>query len=375
MSILGKEQKPPKDRVLFKDKQHVPGVEGSRGLPGEALLEPVPDFAKRTGDCVINAKTLKQGVDNNTMIILGRDRSGLGEIFTKDSVNLTSGYGASMGAGAIDIVVGRMSPYPINSYVNDPDNRSLKVGPSFKTKEYPEDHPLRQVDIANYNQDGEEVKGFKHPGVVLDAARIYISQMSLIDEYFGIAKNISTSNNAKNESSSNKSNSVPSSAIMIKADEVRLHSRKDIKIVTGGPGTKYDSQGNLNTLSTGKIHLMAGNLAQSQQPVVLGNNLVEMLNEFLKVFEDYVNNVNAFVTQQLTFNAAVTGHVHTELGATGMPCLPSLMTLKFGAETTYFQLANNVIGGGLAIGTQIQALKTHVIRGTAKINSNTVTTS
>lgn len=370
-----KDKKPPKDRVLYKDKKHVAGVEGSRGMPGESLKEPVPEFAKRTGDLIINAKTMNSGEDNNTMIIMGRDRTGKGEYQYKDKLNFTSGYGTHMGAGAIDIVVGRMAPFAITSVNGDKKAKAIKVGPAHVTKEYPEDDPIRTVQIGNYNKDGTLEKMFNHPGVVMDAARIYISQMCLIDDYFNIAKEISTANNALKMSKEATPPSTISSAIMIKADEVRMHSRKDIKIVTGGPGENWDSQGNVNTLSTGKIHLMAGNLAQNQQPVVLGNNLVEMLNKLLDVLEDYVTNVNSFVTQQLKFNAAVSGHTHTELGASGMPTLPSLVCMKLGVETTYFQLANNVIGGGLAIGTEIGKLKALVVPGDAMINSDTVTTS
>ena len=176
-----------------------------------------------------------------------------------------------------------------------------------------------------------------------------------------------------------KSPSTPHSGIMIKADEVRLHSRKDIKIVTGGLGETHDSQGNyIPNPDKGRIHLIVGNGLNPQHPVPLGNNLVALFDKLFTVFEEYVNNVNTFVSQQIKFNAAVTGHVHTELGATGMPTLPSLLSMKLGAETTYFQLANNVIGGGLAIGTQIKELKTYINPGSPDdkyINSRRVTTS
>ena len=86
--------------------------------------------------------------------------------------------------------------------------------------------------VGSYDDNGVLVKPMRnHPGVLMDAARIYISQMCLIDDYFGIAKEISTSNNALNMSTEVPRPTTISSAIMIKADEVRMHSRKDIKIV------------------------------------------------------------------------------------------------------------------------------------------------
>ena len=389
--MSNKSRKPDKNRKLFKDRNHLKWLDPKlQGLNGNELVEDnaVPDFFARSGDCVISPKTLERGKNNNTMIIMGRDRSGLGEIIDDTRVATESGFGHHMGAGAIDIVVGRMAPFPVASLKGDHLKDPLKFGPAFKTKEYPKGSAIRGVQIGNYkdtvitNPDGtsgiknEHVSSWGHPGIVMDAARIYISQMTNLDDYFGIKKEIYVEGVKDDESKI----SNPHSGIMLKADEIRIHSRKDIKIVTGGINETYDSQGNSIDFmkKTGKIHLIAGNGLNPQHPVVLGNVLVELFDQFFKLFEDYANNVDTFMEKQIEFNASVAGHVHTELGATGMPSLPSLMCLKKGAETTYSQLVNNVIGGTLAVGCEMNRIRTYIQSASSPgryINSTNVTTS
>ena len=77
---------------------------GNNGRNEKILSEPVPVFLKRPGDKLIQAET-----DNNTMIVLGRDRTGRGE--SKENTLGKGSFGDHMGAGAIDIVVGRGAPF------------------------------------------------------------------------------------------------------------------------------------------------------------------------------------------------------------------------------------------------------------------------
>ena len=132
------------------------------GVAGAPLSEPVPNFISSTNDNVIRG-------ENNTWIVLGRDRSG----------DRTTGYGGlgDTQAGAIDIVVGRMGDSPADGLFVDTD--------FFR-----------------------------------DSARIYISQKTDIDQNFKIAKG-------------SVGESKGMSGIALKADAVRLISREGIKLVTG----------------------------------------------------------------------------------------------------------------------------------------------
>ena len=136
------------------------------------LIEPVPQYFFRNGDKWLEG-------ENNTLIVLGRDRApeNADEVFTNNSLkrNDQSGYSNNMGAGAIDIVVGRGAPFPLaETQFNEP----FVLGPLFNTV-YPdtiEGYPL--------------IEGKEHPGMAMDAARIYISQMTNIDENFMIKNQV-----------------------------------------------------------------------------------------------------------------------------------------------------------------------------------------
>ena len=307
----------PNPDTSFQDYLDNPGT-------GDGYLdEPVPKYDKRSSDLVIHAGmqfTPSTGHNNNATIILGRDRNPFGptrpggegggsrEKLSKDPTLMSkvSGYSDFMGAGAIDIVVGRGAPFPIENPIFD---KGYAVLPPLYTTKTPPD--LADVGLRDSHY---------HPGYIMDAARIYISQMCDIDEYFKIAK--------VNEryvfgrlplKAGSEKRSSPSSAIMLKADKIRMHSRRDIKIIAGGDGNiKYDSNGFLIE-SKGSIHLMSGNVSDytdagepgpsGQQPIVLGNNLIKLFHEIIDSIDDVLEVVNNFATSQKRLNDKVSNKI------------------------------------------------------------------
>jgi hypothetical protein len=85
----------------------------------------LPIYKKRTGDAVLSAADFG-GVDNNAYVVFGRDRTGIGEDIVNDK--LISGYGADQAAGAIDIVVGRLAPYPVGLNSEQKTAKKEKTG-------------------------------------------------------------------------------------------------------------------------------------------------------------------------------------------------------------------------------------------------------
>ena len=153
----------------------------------------------------------------------------------------------------------------------------------------------------------------EHPGIAMDAARIYISQMTDVDENFLITQSTSTTGIPQFDPldyRSDKKKTVPTSAIVLKADKLRFHSRQDIKIVTGGQKELYNSQGNRITTNSG-IHLIAENGLDKnlkpllQQPMVLGNNLVKVLEFYGVLIEDVVQTMDAIANTQMMFNSII----------------------------------------------------------------------
>ncbi len=294
-------------------KHHIENDEFEAGYNGQGpnpLYEPVPNFQLRPGDEIISP-----AIDNNTIIILGRDRDPFRE--TKEGVRersannpidieTVSGYSDYMGAGAIDIIVGRGAPYAVPGVGSYPNS----LPPLYLTKT---DNNLRAVRL----RDGEQ-----HPGFVMDAARIYISQMCDIDEYFAL----------KNTEAITVDQG-PSSAIILKGDRLRMHSRRDIKIIAGGDkDTPTDSNG-FSIRERGKIHLIAGNGRYGgQQPIPVGNNLVSCLNEIIDSIQAISTILENVIVAQKEVNAALKGHVHgTGTGPTTIPD-PILSTYCLNAD-------------------------------------------
>ena len=285
------------------------------------LSEEVPEFLARSDDLI-----LKPDLDNNTMIWLGRDRNFLekkrrvveGSVVEgfaeQDHVDptkttLKSGYSDHQGAGAIDIVVGRCAPYPFSS--------STKIGPLFTTVSEPGKEEVQGTFLVG---DGEGTP-VKHPGLMMDASRIYISQMCDADDYFKIDSSQPTL----------AGDGTPSSAIVVKSDRVRLHSRRDVKIVAGGDGTsRRDSNGFLIKESP-KIHLMCGNGNLGlQQPVPLGNNLLNCLRRIYQCQQNILEVVNNLMTGQMALNTVVSNSIRVSpAGPTAPdPVSQAMVTLK-----------------------------------------------
>lgn len=226
-------------------------ITSNSGIAGSKRVEAVPNFVPFDTDNVINN-------ENNAWIILTRDRPG----------NITSGYGGrgDTQAAAIDIVVGRQG--------SNPQSNSW-TGPNFRT----------------------------------DAARIYISQKSDIDEYFGLTEGTVGDVRTK-------------SAVGLKADGIRLVAREGIKLVTttdviNSLGKKVESVGN--------IDLIAGNNGDLLEPLVKGRRLHAALEQMSQRIDDLIEVFNGFVTYQMAFNSAVTTHTHQCAGPWGAPtAFPSI---------------------------------------------------
>ena len=243
------------------------------GLLDRPCPEPVPEFKKCSSDQVINGK-------NNTWIILGRDRP----------AGFSTGYGPGLGhtqAGAIDIVVGRMAPFP-KSY--DREGNSVKASPIFGYA---------------INDDGKQV---------CDAARIYISQKTDVDSNFSLADGV-------------VGNMKTRSAIAMKSDAIRIIARDaGIKLVTHHPQLP-NSQGGTSSRNARGIDLIAGNDDSNLQPMILGNNLVEMLREMSDALDKTIGTLSSVILNLAEVDMALATHIHPQSFPPGAPNLPSPVSL------------------------------------------------
>lgn len=270
------------------------------GIANKPLFEPVPSIDISEGESVIEGK-------NNAFIILGRDRPS----------HLLSGEGGkgATQAGRIDLIAGIGASYLHEDGSRMPPCENSRLSPNF----------------------------------AIDGARVYISQKSHLDKYMGLA-------DVEGDSPAGRS------GIGLKADSIQIHSRGDIKIVTGkgkfsGVGSDGEpfSTGGVNDV-TGKISLIAGNYTGKRnrmgfslfsptgrirrdtnvlQPLVKGDNLIELFYDLTDAIEklsravgDNQNQI-ASITSRLMF--------HTHIGATG-PVSPSPEAIILKTESMIKQL-------------------------------------
>jgi len=222
----------------------------------------------------------------NAFIVLGLDRPS----------NIFSGFGGSNNThcAAIDLVVGRLGARGAS---NTKKGQTVNADPNFKT----------------------------------DAARIYISQKSDPDGYFGLVKG----------TVGNTSTSNPRSTVAVKADTIRVIARENIKLVTRTDA--QNAQGSeLTNAFVGNygIDLIALNDDKNLQPMVKGENLKECLSAIIESIHDIRDLFDNFIEEDRKLTQALLKHTHYSpfFGAPTSPALTGL--LPTGIETLVNKITN-----------------------------------
>ena len=210
-------------------------------------------------------KCEKVNKNGGSYIVMGRDRK----------KGILSGYGgeAHTGCSSIDIVVGRLGhTYP--QHIRTARGQRMYINPDFQN----------------------------------DAARIYLSQKTNIDEYLGIKMSDSEAEGASEPRHIYEvGESIAKSAVGIKADAVRIVGREGIKLVTR-VGAKNSLGGDLSSVQG--IDLIAGNHPHGLQPLVKGKNLVNALEELGRLLQNLGDVTADFAKAQITYNGHLASHFH-----------------------------------------------------------------
>lgn len=273
------------ERLNSESKNKYSGI-GNRLSPGF-----VPNFNKAQCEEVI------QGKSTNSWIVLGKDRP----------QGLASGYGG-LGAdqcGAIDICVGRLSVLSLDNVKNSFNSLSKD-----------------EIDITStLGSDGVADNDFK-----ADAARIYISERTRVDENFGIAVG--------------KAGGVPGlSAIAIKADQLRFIAREGIKLVTRTDDT--NSKGGTADVVLG-IDLIAGNDDSDMQPLVKGKNLKELLYYMLEDIQHLTSMVHSLTISTISLESMLAAHTHVTNTAGIVPGV-SIPSIELGVFVANSQVKKAIL--------------------------------
>lgn len=138
-----------------------------------------------------------------------------------------------------------------------------------------------------------------------DSAVIQISEQTNVDSNFGARIRDRNAENA--------------SAVALKADEIRLFSRGSVKIITGiDQRDKHISDKDAPShpkRDYSGIHLIANNSVDTEtqlQPLVLGRNLQEFLNEVLNEISNLHNIIQKVAELQYMSNEALLQHTHLD---------------------------------------------------------------
>tara|TARA_R100000664_G_scaffold15749_1_gene24365 strand:+ start:3189 stop:4124 length:936 start_codon:yes stop_codon:yes gene_type:complete len=147
-----------------------------------------------------------------------------------------------------------------------------------------------------------------------DAARVFVSRMTDLDRYFGLAK----------EGTADAGKLVNRSGVAAKADKVALIGREGVKIVTGpAQGAKFGLSGELNSTCgkiqphVPKIELIAGNNYDATQGVGLGDATRDSLRQLHDIIQDLLGAVYNFALLQTNWDGVlgVTPLTHHAAGA------------------------------------------------------------
>jgi hypothetical protein len=275
-----------------------------RGIGKNELKEDPKKCNKRDKDNVIQGP-------NGSYISLGRDRI---PQYGTNTAGVFGGYGGKgfQGVGAIDLVAGISAPFI-------KDAASKLFNPIFIQE------TISEKERQKY-PDGD------HPGVAMDAARIYMSQKTDIDAAFQCSPGLTNPSPPAHDDPKLGHLASPRSGIGMIADEVRINARQGIKIISGPlrPGA-YNSVGGEIQAIYG-IDLIAGNGekggAGKQEPLVKGFALATALDELVTLISDITGIVSTLFQIQFGYNIAVGTHWHPEPVLLGMPGIPSPVLAK-----------------------------------------------
>jgi len=335
--------KPLKNKSKLKGDKIKSAAAGDKtgrgeGIAGGFQIEPEPSFIQTPAESIIKGR-------NNSFIILGRDRP-------SHEMSGQGGKGATQ-CGRVDLIAGLGS-----TFIHSDGERDV-----------PDQQPIS-------------------PNFCSDAARIYISQATHLDRHMGLAE-------------STDSYGEGYSGIGLKADTIRMHSRGNIKIVTGrgkfqklGRDGERFSNGCINELE-GTISFITGNKTDSErrmskdflsplgilrgnkkrlQPIVKGENLIECLNDIVQALQRLSRIAGNHEQAIMSMSRAMATHSHIATSP-GAPVLPSFRMISEGLVRNITGIINKVDRNLLT--KNFELIRTNYLEtaGSDYINSRTVFTT
>lgn len=180
--------------------------------------EAVPRYRKRPGDLAFEGT-------NNTLIVLGTDRTGPIADYDADpdKGKIPKPHDGDnpdvAGTGIIDLVVGR-------GQFDDTSGKEV-------------DNSISKKELGKSKKDLVDKEG--DPDFQTDRSRVLIAQKTTVDKNF----KLDTYNKSKPIGSGVEDAGTGDGAIVIKSDKVRIIARSDVQILVEGSGAERDDKGRL----------------------------------------------------------------------------------------------------------------------------------
>jgi hypothetical protein len=244
-----------------KAKNKIGGTFGTKRVQAMAKRESTPSEV-----------LIGRGIDNNAFIVIGNDRVGKAH----------TGWGGKghTQCDAIDLVAGLGGWCP------------------------------RETEKVTVEQEDGVKKTVErtmstNPDPYIDSARVYICQKTDVDKNFGIGEEFGPKYDSKDDKNIGKYGAK--SAVVAKADNIRIIGRESIRIVTGTD--RFNSTGGEIHGKSG-VELVAMNRTEDLQPIVLGDNLQLALITVLDNIEALAKIFQAYMKYQMKYNQALQRHTH-----------------------------------------------------------------
>jgi len=301
LSGLRQERRTKYESLTEKQKaeKKVSGVFGNKRI--QAMV-------KREKTASESTEGVLRGPDNNAFIIIGNDRV----------CKPHTGYGGKghTQCDAIDLVAGLGG------------------------------HSPKEVDSSQ-----KEIT--TNPNFFLDSARIYISQKTDVDKNFGIGEfGRAEKNNQDDKDDGETGKYGAKSAVVAKADNLRFIGRESIRLVTGTDS--QNSQGG-DVLAKSGIEIIAMNDTKTLQPMVLGDNLINLLNMILDQISAVAKIGHGAAKYQMKMNQSTQTHTHLS-PFFALPTLPSQQTIAGGVKCD-IEIASKTELSTLKQLTNVQGIK------------------
>jgi len=297
--------------AAFHEEQSTEMESLARKSPGNTVSENVPHYFNLGAEEVIN--------HGNSWIVLGQDRP--------RSVASGKGGQSYTGAHAVDIVAGRMAPTPLRSH----DGKNV------------------WVDNMYVNSHAKNEWNLPHGGFICDAARVLVVEKTDVDRNFNLAKGSGEARGG--------------SAVVAKADDIRLAARNGIKLITGVDSRKSIGAARPGHGSGPGIDLIAGNKAGANlEPIVKGNRLVSCLNQIIEQIVTLNNVVSQMAIEQAKLNIKTGSHFHySPFFAQPTTISPPLLTQAIQTNVAYYtKIMMSLLNQGLNIAGKGQLKTTYL---------------